>query len=72
MKGMISVMAVALIPIVSSLLIVEAQTPTAHATLQTQASKMNVAILIFEGVQIIDYTGPYEVLASGVAVMFIP
>jgi putative intracellular protease/amidase len=27
--------------------------------------KLNVAILIFEGVQIIDYTGPYEVLGSG-------
>ncbi|HUQ34310.1 MAG TPA: DJ-1/PfpI family protein [Pyrinomonadaceae bacterium] len=26
--------------------------------------KMNVAILIFDGVQIIDYTGPYEVLGS--------
>ena len=28
------------------------------------ATKMNVAILIFDGVQIIDYTGPYEVLGS--------
>ena len=27
-------------------------------------SKLNVAILIFDGVQIIDYTGPYEVLGS--------
>lgn len=27
-------------------------------------AKMNVAILIFDGVQIIDYTGPYEVLGS--------
>jgi transcriptional regulator GlxA family with amidase domain len=27
-------------------------------------TKMNVAILIFDGVQIIDYTGPYEVLGS--------
>ena len=26
--------------------------------------KLNVAILIFDGVQIIDYTGPYEVLGS--------
>ncbi|MBK9527700.1 MAG: DJ-1/PfpI family protein [Acidobacteria bacterium] len=34
---------------------------------QTQTAekpKMNVAILIFDGVQIIDYTGPYEVLGS--------
>jgi len=34
---------------------------------QTQPAampKMNVAILIFDGVQIIDYTGPYEVLGS--------
>lgn len=28
------------------------------------AEKPNVAILIFDGVQIIDYTGPYEVLGS--------
>ncbi len=27
-------------------------------------TKLNVAILIFDGVQIIDYTGPYEVLGS--------
>jgi putative intracellular protease/amidase len=27
--------------------------------------KLNVAILVFDGVQIIDYTGPYEVLGSG-------
>jgi putative intracellular protease/amidase len=27
--------------------------------------KLNVAILIFEGVQIIDYTGPYEALGAG-------
>ena len=32
---------------------------------QTPAKqKLNVAILIFDGVQIIDYTGPYEVLGS--------
>jgi putative intracellular protease/amidase len=34
---------------------------------QTNASpkrKANVAILIFDGVQIVDYTGPYEVLGS--------
>jgi hypothetical protein len=27
--------------------------------------KLNVAILIFDGVQIIDYTGPYEALGAG-------
>jgi putative intracellular protease/amidase len=36
------------------------------APAQTAANiqKLNVAILIFDGVQIIDYTGPYEVLGS--------
>src|SRR5215213_671825 len=41
------------------------------SSVQTQAQaqeatkpKQNVAILIFEGVQIIDYTGPYEVLGG--------
>jgi len=29
-----------------------------------QVQRMNVAILLFDDVQIIDYTGPYEVLAS--------
>ncbi len=29
-----------------------------------ETQKLNVAILIFDGVQIIDYTGPYEVLGS--------
>jgi transcriptional regulator GlxA family with amidase domain len=33
-------------------------------TQPTERPKMNVAILIFDGVQIIDYTGPYEVLGS--------
>ena len=28
------------------------------------SEKPNVAILIFDGVQIIDYTGPYEVFGS--------
>jgi putative intracellular protease/amidase len=35
-----------------------------QAQTQTAKPKMNVAILIFEGVQIIDYTGPYEVLGG--------
>jgi putative intracellular protease/amidase len=38
------------------------------SSLRSQTStgkpKLNVAILIFDGVQIIDYTGPYEVLGS--------
>lgn len=40
---------------------------SSSARAQTKAPakpKINVAILIFEGVQIIDYTGPYEVLGS--------
>ncbi len=39
----------------------------APARAQEGASKqkLNVAILIFDGVQIVDYTGPYEVLGSG-------
>jgi hypothetical protein len=31
---------------------------------EKRESKLNVGILIFNGVQIIDYTGPYEVLGS--------
>ena len=37
---------------------------SARAQTATDKPKLNVAILIFEGVQIIDYTGPYEVLGS--------
>lgn len=36
----------------------------ASAQTVTDKQKLNVAILIFDGVQIIDYTGPYEVLGS--------
>src|SRR5947209_145330 len=36
----------------------------APAQTATDKQKLNTAILIFEGVQIIDYTGPYEVLGS--------
>ncbi len=40
--------------------------PLSHAQATvTEKPKLNIAILIFEGVQIIDYTGPYEVLAGG-------
>lgn len=35
-----------------------------HAQTPTTKPKQNVAILVFDGVQIIDYTGPYEVLGS--------
>jgi putative intracellular protease/amidase len=38
---------------------------SASAQTATEKPKLNVAILIFNGVQIIDYTGPYEVLGSG-------
>jgi putative intracellular protease/amidase len=38
---------------------------SAQAQTMTGKPKLNIAILIFEGVQIIDYTGPYEVLAGG-------
>lgn len=39
--------------------------PACGARLVEQASRKRAAILIFEGVQIIDYTGPYEVLGQG-------
>jgi putative intracellular protease/amidase len=35
-----------------------------EAAKQEKQEKQNVAILIFDGVQIIDYTGPYEVLGG--------
>lgn len=37
---------------------------SAQTRVAAAKSKLNVAILIFDGVQIIDYTGPYEVLGS--------
>lgn len=37
---------------------------SAQSQAASQKPKLNIAILIFEGVQIIDYTGPYEVLAG--------
>lgn len=39
-------------------------TKVAAQTTPSPKPKANVAILIFEGVQIVDYTGPYEVLGS--------
>lgn len=38
--------------------------PRTHAQNAADPVKLNVAILIFDGVQIIDYTGPFEVLGS--------
>ena len=54
-------LAMALLALVGALgLLSSARTQTT----MTDNPKLNVAILIFEGVQIIDYTGPYEVLGS--------
>ncbi|HKQ99241.1 MAG TPA: DJ-1/PfpI family protein [Pyrinomonadaceae bacterium] len=54
MKKMLTVLLLVLIGALTS-----AQAQTANVK-----PKVNVAILIFEGVQIIDYTGPYEVLGG--------
>lgn len=48
--------------VVSILVVVNAP---ARALEGASRQKLNVAILIFEGVQIVDYTGPYEALGSG-------
>jgi putative intracellular protease/amidase len=40
------------------------QTPDASAQAQQKTVPRNLAIYIFDGVQIIDYTGPYEVLGQ--------
>lgn len=42
----------------------QAQSSTPATPSNAQKPKMNVAILIWDGVQIIDYTGPYEVLGT--------
>jgi putative intracellular protease/amidase len=39
--------------------------PICHMKLVKKKEIMNVAILVFDGVQIIDYTGPYEVFGQG-------
>jgi putative intracellular protease/amidase len=57
MKKLLAVMLLALMGAIS---ISNAQSQTKT----TEKPKINVAILIFEGVQIIDYTGPYEVLGG--------
>lgn len=56
MKKMLAVTLLVLLGAASA---AKAQSPSAPAK-----QKLNVAILIFDGVQIIDYTGPYEVLGS--------
>jgi putative intracellular protease/amidase len=56
-KARLTIALLALTCAVGSLSCAWAQTPA-------EKPKLNVAILIFEGVQIIDYTGPYEVLGS--------
>jgi len=52
--------------VVTLLVLVAAFGSVSSAWSQTSSDKpkLNVAILIFNGVQIIDYTGPYEVLGS--------
>src|SRR4051794_13769053 len=40
------------------------QISTPTQAVVVEEPKMNVAILIFDGVQIIDYTGPYEVFGA--------
>jgi putative intracellular protease/amidase len=52
--------------VVTLLVLVAAFGSVSTAWSQTAGDKpkLNVAILIFDGVQIIDYTGPYEVLGS--------
>src|SRR3982750_4324456 len=57
MKKVLAVMLLALAGAIS--------TSNAQSQAVTEKPKQNVAILIFDGVQIIDYTGPYEVLGSG-------
>jgi putative intracellular protease/amidase len=52
-----SVLLFTLILLTAFHLLVRAQQPA-------EKSKLNVAILLFEGVQIIDYTGPYEVFGQ--------
>jgi putative intracellular protease/amidase len=43
---------------------VETQAQTAAPAPQKKTANLNVAIFVFEGVQIIDYTAPYEVLGQ--------
>lgn len=50
----------------ASILVGIVSTPArAQESGEAKPQKLNVAILIFDGVQIIDYTGPYEALGAG-------
>jgi transcriptional regulator GlxA family with amidase domain len=50
-----------LVPVVAASLCMQT---TAHAVQQSLAPRQNVAVLLFEGVQIIDYSAPYEVFSQ--------
>jgi putative intracellular protease/amidase len=51
--------------LVASILAVGAAAPACAQGSKEESRKLNVAILIFDGVQIIDFTGPYEALGAG-------
>src|SRR5918997_7124132 len=58
---------IALIGIIGIILMVEVnaqQSATQTKAAQKKTMPRNLAIFIFEGVQIIDYTGPYEVFGQ--------
>jgi putative intracellular protease/amidase len=58
---------IALIGIIGIILMIEVnaqQSATQNKAAQKKTMPRNLAIFIFEGVQIIDYTGPYEVLGQ--------
>lgn len=46
------------------LLLITVSASSSQAQVSANKSKLNVAILMFNGVQIIDYTGPYEVFGT--------
>jgi putative intracellular protease/amidase len=49
----------------ASILVCNCAEPARAQESNAAKQKLNVAILIFDGVQIIDYTGPYEALGAG-------
>ena len=51
--------------LVASILVGGAAAPACAQGSNSENRKLNVAILIFDGVQIIDFTGPYEALGAG-------
>jgi putative intracellular protease/amidase len=51
--------------LVASILVGGAAAPARAQASSVEKQKLNVAILIFDGVQIIDFTGPYEALGAG-------